>query len=205
MKAWHFLSSDMRLANGDKRKASVYATLHYAGPLKLCQSGLHASARLIDALSHAPGPMLCRVKLGGEIIKGSDKVVASERTVLWALDVSDTLRRFARLCALDVVHLWDAPPVVLRSLRTGDDIDRDATYDEARSVARSAADAAAYDAAYDAAYAATYDAAYDAADAAAWSVARSAANAAARAAARDKQNKRLTRMVLAARRAGGAS
>jgi len=40
--------------------------------------------------------------------------------VVWGLDASLVLRRFARLCALDVVHLWSPPPLVVRYLRTGD-------------------------------------------------------------------------------------
>jgi len=101
---------------------------------------------------------------------------------LWAvcllsLDQEKLRRRYA----LDVVHLWDAPPEVIEYLETGDESLRAA----ASAAARAAVGAAARDAVWDAARAA----AWAAVDAAAWtaatSAARAAAWAAARAAARD--------------------
>ena len=56
---------------------------------------------------------------------------------LWCLRASDAsedqIRHFSRLCALDVIHLWDAPEVVRRYLETGDE--------SLRQEARDAADA----------------------------------------------------------------
>jgi len=68
---------------------------------------------------YAPGPVVCRVECGGEVIRGDDKLVCTERKVLWIADASEVLFHFARLCALDVVDLWDASPDVKRFLRTG--------------------------------------------------------------------------------------
>ena len=89
------------------------------------------------------------------------------------------IRRFACQCALDVIHLWNAPPIVKRYLKTGNE------------KLRAAAWAAAWDAAGDAAGAA--------AGAAAWAAAGDAARAAARAAAgdamREKQIARFKKMV----------
>ncbi|MCB7127908.1 MAG: hypothetical protein J3T61_00015, partial [Candidatus Brocadiales bacterium] len=102
----------------------------------------------------------------------------SERTVLWRLDIEDLLRDFTRRCALDVVDLWDAPDVVVRYLKTGDESLRDA----ARAAARDAKDAARA-------------AARDAKDAA------GAAARAAKDAAGAEQNRRLTSMIMAARKA----
>ena len=127
--AWHFARADMRLGYEDGRAIVVGETLTHDGDLKLCESGLHASATIYDALKYAPGPMLCRVRLGGDIIRGDDKLAASERTVLWAFDATDVLRVFARRCALDVIHLWDAPAVVVRYLATGDPEIRAAAWD----------------------------------------------------------------------------
>jgi hypothetical protein len=188
-------------------------TLKHKGKLELCASGLHASERLIDALEYAPGPILCRVQMGGTIKKESDKLVARQRTILWRIDSTDVLRKFARQCALDVAHLWNMPPVVRQYLETGDESLRAAASDAAWAAAGAAAGAAASaaawaaasDAASDAASAAARDAARDAARAAAWGAARDAASdaawaaagAAARAAARDAQNTRLTIMVMA--------
>ena len=41
------------------------------------------------------------------------------------------IRRFACDCALDVIHLWDAPPIVKKYLETGDEKLRDAAWDAA--------------------------------------------------------------------------
>ena len=93
------------------------------------------------------------------------------------------IRRFACQCALDVIHLWDAPPIVKKYLETGDEKLRDAAWDAAR--------AAAGDAAWDAAWAAAGDAAWDAA----WAAARDAAWAAASYAVKEKQTARFKKMI----------
>ena len=89
------------------------------------------------------------------------------------------IRRFACDCALDVIHLWNAPPIVKRYLKTGNEKLRDA--------------------AWDAAWAAAGAAAWAAAGAAAWAAAGAAAWAAAWAAAgdamREKQIARFKKMV----------
>src|SRR5690348_4555471 len=113
---WHFSAANKRLGYGDGRLIRPGETLKVTGDPELCIHGLHASTRLIDALRYAPGPYLWRVKLSGVIVRGDDKVVATERTALWGFDAADMLREFARKCALDVVHLWDAPEVVIRYL-----------------------------------------------------------------------------------------
>src|SRR5690606_776707 len=96
-----------------------------------------------------------KVRLSGTIVPhGNDKHAASHRTYLaGGIDVSDTLREFARKCALDVIHLWDAPEIVVRYLKTGDETIRDAAWAAAWAAARVAMDAAR-DAAWDAACAA---------------------------------------------------
>jgi len=194
------------LPPGDGRRIRVGATHEVEGEIIPCERGLHASARAIDALQYAPGPIVWKVRLSGVVVPhGDDKHAASRRTYLaGGIDVSDTLREFARRCALDVIHLWDAPEIVVRYLKTGDETIRDAAWAATRDAcaARDAAWAAAGDAraaARAAASAAAWDAACAAGDAArdaAWAAgdAASAAEAAARAA----QNRRLTRMLNAA-------
>ena len=204
--AWHFVRDALR----DGRPVPADGvTLKHKGKLELCASGLHASERLIDALQYAPGPILCRVQMGGTIKKESDKLVARQRTILWRVDSTDILRKFARQCALDVAHLWDMPPVVRQYLETGDESIRAAAGNAARAAARDAADAAAGNAARaaaraaarDAAWAAAWDAASAAAWAAAWDAAWDAASAAAWAAAwdaaSDAQNTHLTEIAMA--------
>jgi hypothetical protein len=192
--AWHFVGDALR----DRRPVPAdNVTLKHKGKLELCASGLHASERLIDALQYAPGPILCRVQMGGTIKKGSDKLVARQRTILWRVDSMDILRKFARQCALDVAHLWNMPPVVRQYLETGDESIRDAAWDAAwtsawdadSDAARAAASASARAVAWASARAAARAAASDAARASAWDAAWDAA--------RDAQNTRLTEMVIA--------
>ena len=192
--AWHFVGETLR----DGRPIPADGvTLKHKGKLELCASGLHASERLIDALQYAPGPILCRVQMGGTIKKDSDKLVAGQRTILWRVNLTDVLQKFARQCALDVAHLWNMPSVVRQYLETGDERLRDAAWDAAGAAVR----AAAWDATWAAAWAAAKAAAWDAAGAAAWAADRAAAGAADRAAAgaaaRAAQNTRLTEMVMA--------
>ena len=76
--AWHFLPESGTLANGDGRPVVAGETLTVAGPLALCTRGLHASRKLTDALKYAPGPVLCRVRLSGEIAELSAMSLAAE-------------------------------------------------------------------------------------------------------------------------------
>jgi hypothetical protein len=201
MKAWHFVSDTLR--DGRPVPADGEVLVH-KGPLILCASGLHASKNILDALQYAPGSIICRVEVGGEIIHCYDKLVCSERTILWRASGEQVLRKFARMCALDVIHLWDAPAIVVQYLKTGDQSIRAAARDAsdaARDADLAAARAAAWAAdAADAARATAWDAAVAAARAAAWAAARDAARAAAgwARAALTKQSRRLARMARAA-------
>jgi len=170
MKAWHFVAADKKLRDG-RPLPEPGVILRHEGPIELCSSGLHASIRPIDALRYAPGPYICRVDCTGHWIRSDDKIVCTERTILWGYDATAVLRKFARMCALDVIEKWNAPEVVVKYLKTGDE--------ELRATA---ADASAY------AYAA-----------AARAAARDAALAAAGDAALDAQNRRLYRMLMAGR------
>jgi len=156
---WHFAAQPGVLRDG--RAFTLGETLRHEGPVVPCDRGYHASPTVLDALRYAPGPYLYRVELGGTIVPHGDpvnKYAASERTAIsGGADASPLLRTFARSCALDVVHLWDAPPVVMQYLLTGDE------------ALRSAAGATAWVAAGVAAGAAAW---------AAWGAARAAARAA---------------------------
>jgi hypothetical protein len=218
-KYWYFSRKDKKLRHDDNRTIRLGRTHKVECEPILCQQGLHASKNILDALNYAPGTVIWQVELGGKIVHGDDKSVGTERTyVAGGFDIEDILREFARKCALDVIHLWDAPHVVIKYLKTGDESLRS----DARAAVWAARDARAAwaaawaardarDAARDAraAWAAAWaardarDAAWAARDAraAAWAArdARAAAWAArdARAAAWAAQNRRLTRMVLA--------
>ena len=184
IEAWHFCAHTLR----DGRPIPPDGEwLVHDGDVIPCKSGLHASIRLIDALEYAPGSTLCRVILRGDIQHhGNDKIVGRERQIVWRIDATAVLREFARKCALDVIHLWEAPDVVRKYLETGDESLRAA----ASAAARAAASAAAWAAAWAAASAAAWAAARDAA--------RAAARAAARGDARGAQNTRLERAAFIA-------
>jgi len=157
----------------------------------MCGAGLHASERIIDALRYAPGETICRVNCGGRIERDRDKLVCSERTILWRVDGSALLRRFACLCALDVIHLSSPPAIVRRYLETQDESLREAAW-EAAWAASEAASTVARKAGWYAAWAASeaaWAAAREAASEAAWAAAREAAREAASTAAREAARK----------------
>ena len=200
---WHFSKTDCKLGYGDGREITTGETLIHNGTLKMCESGLHASASILDALTYAPGPYIWRVELSGKIIIRDDKMVATHRKDLWGYDATDVLWRFVRRCALDVVHLWDAPNVVLQYLKTGDESLRAGARDAASSAASSdawdAASSAASSAAWSAAQLALWAASWAASSSAASSVASSAAWSAAWLAAEEAQSRRLVAMISARR------
>ena len=93
--AWHFLREDSRLRYGDGRIVKVGRRMCApAGKLDVCRYGMHASENLLDALKYAPGPIVCRVELSGNIIKAGDKLVARYRKVIAMADASKELRLF---------------------------------------------------------------------------------------------------------------
>jgi len=147
VKGWWFAPADNKLANGDGRIIKIGVTHKIKGEVVPCKNGLHLSKRPLDALNYAPGPIVYKVEGAGIIVPHGDpvdKYACSERTYLaGGVDCTDLLRKFARLCALDVVHLWDAPDVVIRYLKTGDNSLRYAVWDAAKDAARYAARGAA--------------------------------------------------------------
>ena len=181
MKGWHFLRKDRRLRYDDGRLVRAGRTYRAKGDLVLCKKGMHASRRLIDALHWAPGPIVCRVELTGELIHDDDKSVGRSRTVLWMLDATLLLHEFACRCAEDALALTKNPdPRRLEVVRI-----------KRLWLAGKAGDEALAEAAWDAAGAARY---------AAWATAEAAWYA--KVAAGVAQNRRLTAMVAAARQRG---
>jgi hypothetical protein len=169
---WHFVGETLR----DGRPIPADGEwLEHKGPLELCESGLHFSLHPFDALRYAPGTTLCLVEIGGEVIMGDDKGVCSRRRIVARMDATEMLRYFARMQALSVVHLWDAPDVVLDWLMSGNEKIRAAAW----AAAWAAEVAAAWAAEGAAAWAAVGAAARGAAWAAAWAAARGAARGAA--------------------------
>ncbi|NNL18685.1 MAG: hypothetical protein HKP37_08105, partial [Boseongicola sp.] len=128
MKAWWY-GPDI-LPHGDGRHVVVGETLAIEGELMLCHNGLHWSESALGALHYGSG-RFWRVEPGGKILHGDDKGCSSERTHLAVVkDTDEVLRRFSRLCALDVTGAWDHEDkaVVMRWLRTGDESLRQAAH-----------------------------------------------------------------------------
>ena len=179
--AWHWAKMDLRTQHSYEPIVAG-ETLTAKGDLSLCNNGMHASLCPLQALQYAPGSMLCRVELAGEVIEGDDKLCARSRMVLWIANADNLLHEFACLCAeralkqakVEDKRSWAAIQAKrdwLAGKITDDELD--------------AAGAAAGAAAWDAARAAARDAAW----AAAWAAARAAARAVAWAAARDAEAK----------------
>jgi hypothetical protein len=188
VEAWHFLREDGCLNYPPHTRVEVGQTLRIDGAPVMCQRGFHASRVAHDALRYAPGtPQLwaCRVRLGGRIVYDTDKLVASERTVLWMAPARQILIGWAVWCATGALFGRAArgrsvDPRSVAALVAAERFLRGEISSAAMQKARAAAAAAA--AAY-AAYAAYADAAAYAAAAAAYAAANAAANAAAAAAA----------------------
>jgi len=192
IKAWHFMRADRKLGYGDERVAVKGRTLRVDGKPVMCSHGLHGSRRIVDALSYACGPVVCRVEIGGDIIEQDDKLVGNIRKTLWWIDGTILLREFACRVAEDALRVADVKDErCWNAIRVARQWMKGETTDEELAVAKDAAWDAAADAAGVVARAAAWDAARVAArDAAAarvvaWAVARAAAWDAARVAARD--------------------
>lgn len=178
--AWHFLPADGKLAHGDGRKAKVNQKLSVKPPLRLCAHGLHASVNILNALQRASGPVLCRVRCGGELIETARELCCEHRTVIAMADATQLLHEFA----------CDVAEAALRKEReAGREPDKRSwaaieakrkwlkgeITDEELSAARSAARSAAWSAAWYAAWSAAWSAAESAAGAIAWAAARAVA------------------------------
>ena len=142
IKGWHFVGKTLRDGSPIPRNGKW---LKHNGTLRMCESGLHASLTPWDAFQYAPGNTICYVECRGDIVTDTDKFVCRERKIIARMDATELLRYFARMQALSVVHLWDAPDVVLDYLMTGDEFLREAAWEaawEAREAAWAAARAA---------------------------------------------------------------
>ena len=162
MLGYHFTGDKLR----DGRPIpTIGERLEHEGQIELCVAGLHASEDPFDALQYAPGSRLHKVELEGDLVphgNPADKHVGRRRRILASIDATELLRGFSRWCALQVIHLWDAPKVVREYLETGDESKRAAAWDAARAAAEKvaaekayAASAAAWAAAEKAVYAAS--------------------------------------------------
>ena len=195
MRGWHFCRESRRLGYGDGREIRVGETLAVYGEPKLCDWGLHASVHVSDALIYAFGPILCRVELGGTVVRGGGKAVATERTTLAMVDATTMLHDYAIWCAERALALILAPDprsinalAVKRRWLVGEADDDDLL--AARAAAEEAVWAAEAEAAAEqAARAVARAAAGKFAWTTAWTAARAAAEASAREAAWEAETK----------------
>ena len=194
--AWHFLGPQRQLRYAPYTPVVLGETLRCDHPPVICETGLHASRRVVDALDYAPqvsGLVLCRVTLGGAVVEADDKLVATERTVTHWADADPMLHElacwYAELAIL--ASKQPADPRSLAAIATKRAWLQGKATDADLAAAWAAARAAAMDAAWDAAGAAARDAARAAAGDAAWA----AAWAAARAAAADEIERRSFALV----------
>ena len=175
---WHFLQEDHKLRGGPTAPKNM-EWLTVANPV-ICRRGLHGSRTPAQALEHAPGPILCLCEFSepkGEHF--NDKFVSESRRIIARLEASEMLYYYARMQALSVVHLWDAPDVAIDYLMTGDPAARAA----AGAAARAAVSVSASDAAWAAVWAADSVSASDAASVSASAAASAAASVSASTAA----------------------
>ena len=193
---WHWIAEDRGMSHCKGRPVIEVGKVYTVrGALEICRNGLHACRSALDALAYAPGPVICRVRLSGEILEpeGSDKACARRREVLWIADATRTLRLFGCDCA---------ERALMRELEAGRQTDRRSW--SAIATARRFGDGRATPEELDSARAAAWDSAWDAARAAsgaawaaAWDAAGAAAWDAAGAAERQWQSERLDGLLLA--------
>jgi hypothetical protein len=197
MIAWHFcgLVDGVPTLRDGRPVPPVGEWLVHDGPWSICNTGLHASLRAIDALEYwsGVGGAVCLVECEDIGEEHADKFVCRRRRVLAWTPCDEWLRLFAREAALSVQQYWTMPPIVREYLESGDEEIRAAARDAARAAAWAARDAAR------AVGAAARAAAWAAGDAA-WAAAGDAARDAAWAgdAARDELNHMLESILLAA-------
>jgi hypothetical protein len=157
IRAWHFVGNTLR-DGSPVPPDGVW--LKHRGVLRMCESGLHASLQPFDALQYAPGSTLCLVDCGGHIYEGDDKLVCSRRRIVCRMDATEMLHYYTRMRALSVIHLWNAPDVVLDFLMTGDESLQDAAQVAAHAAERAMVWAAVQATAYAATHSPVWATAY---------------------------------------------
>jgi hypothetical protein len=138
IRAYHFVGETLRDGSPIPKDGEW---LRYKGKVKMCESGLHASRHVANALTYAPGATLCLVDMSRDIIEEDDKLVARCRRIVARFDATELLYADARANALGVAHLWNMPVIVRQYLETGDANLRIAAESAARKRLQTAVDA----------------------------------------------------------------
>jgi len=92
MIGYHFVGKTLRDGRPVPRNG---VTLKHKGPLRICESGLHFSKRIIDALKYAPPDWThcCKVECSGVGERQKDKAVCRRRRIVKRV----TRARFERI------------------------------------------------------------------------------------------------------------
>ena len=142
VQAFHFIGDDRKLRDGSD-SAPVGGVETYNGKCVLCESGLHASRRPIDALSYAPGVFMRLVECSHVEDEQDDKLVCRSRKILWEADISAELHEFACQCAERALALVENPdPRSIAAIEAKRKWLRGEISDDKLRDARAAADAA---------------------------------------------------------------
>lgn len=113
MKGWYISKPNCRLRYGDNRKISAGCTHEMKWPYEyegvtftrptICEAGLHASKKLLNALNIAFDCFadrndfyLWRVEVTGRLDKATNKFCGDERTYLWGIPVRGLLKIWKR-------------------------------------------------------------------------------------------------------------
>lgn len=130
--AYHFIGATLRDGSPIPPDGEW---LEYVGDIRMCESGYHASVEPFDAFQYAPGNTLCLVECDDVVAQQNDKLVCRRRRIVARFDATEFLWEAARAWALEVAHLWNAPPVVIEYLQTGDESKRYAAWAAASAAA----------------------------------------------------------------------
>ena len=137
---YYFSPLDKKLRYDDNRVIRKGLTHKVKGDIILCENGLHASMKPLDALQYAPSSYLWIVKLSGEVVHSDNKSVASERKYLYGFNADKLLREFARKQALinieKIKPYTDQYDLIIEYLNTGNKGLMAATWSAAESAAQ---------------------------------------------------------------------
>lgn len=103
--AWHFTGETLRDGTPVPKPNEK---LTITGKVVLCKNGYHGSEKLFDALRHAPYvTYVHRVDITGDLAYDyyyNDKLVGSERTILWTTPAKDILYSKSKLIVEYLTH-----------------------------------------------------------------------------------------------------
>jgi hypothetical protein len=199
--AWKVLKKGMKSSNGDITWKKGKWIIH-KGKLQPCNSGLHASNLLFDAIQFVTPGIICKVEYGGNIVEEKDKFVCNKMRVIETYRFTKrNAVEFSIFCARLCLENFEKqypddkrPRLAIEAaedwLKKPSQKNRSAAMSAARSAAMSAESAESAESAARSA---------ESAESAAWSAAWSAESAArsAELSAKEKMEKKLLQIIKA--------